>query len=87
MYSGMPQVLCEECCKHRFVASHPGIVLRDRPQTICLSEYTFAPPVQIVVKFLFNKQNYEELAKNIMKKIATSQCAGSKMCAFAHFSV
>jgi len=43
--------VCEECCKHRFVASHPGIVLRNRPQPICVSDNTFALPVQTVVKF------------------------------------
>ena len=62
MYSGMPQVLCEECCKHRFVASHPGIALRNRPQTICVSDNTFALPVQIVVTFLC-------LTKRILKNV------------------
>jgi hypothetical protein len=88
MYSGMPQVLCEECCKHRVVASHPGIALSILPQPMCVWQHIGTTSADFTLVTLSNKPNFDEIAKNIVKKkIARPQFAGSKTCAFAHFSV
>jgi hypothetical protein len=61
----MPEVFCEECYKHCFFASHPGIALSIWPECICGSNRTFSLPMQTVVQF--HKTYYYVLAKNIMK--------------------